>query len=103
MLEAGLSKRQRRRAKHRGRRPRRAPLGELEQWDSSVHAWLEDRVAGDQVLISIHDDATSRLIWPGSSSATTVRRTAGRSSDTYSATVVHWLSTRTTPDTLGSG
>lgn len=33
-----------------------------EQWDSSVHAWLEDRAAGDQVLISIHDDATSRLM-----------------------------------------
>lgn len=62
MLEAGLWKRQRRRAKHRRRRPRRAALGELEQWDSSVHAWLEDRAAGDQVLISIHDDATSRLM-----------------------------------------
>ena len=37
-------------------------MGELEQWDSSVHAWLEDRAAGDQVLISIHDDATCRLI-----------------------------------------
>ncbi len=62
MMEAGLWKRQRRRAKHRSRRPRRAALGELEQWDSSVHAWLEDRAAGDQVLISIHDDATSRLM-----------------------------------------
>jgi len=30
MLEAGLWKRQRRRAKHRRRRPRRAALGELE-------------------------------------------------------------------------
>lgn len=62
MMEAGLWKRQRRRARHRSRRPRRAALGELEQWDSSVHAWLEDRAAGDQVLISIHDDATSRLM-----------------------------------------
>lgn len=62
MLEAGLWKRRRRRARHRSRRPRRAALGELEQWDSSVHAWLEDRAAGDQVLISIHDDATSRLM-----------------------------------------
>ena len=62
MMEAGLWKRQRRRARHRSRRPRRAALGELEQWDSSTHGWLEDRVAGDQVLISIHDDATSRLM-----------------------------------------
>ena len=61
MLEAGLWKRQRRRAKHRSRRPRRAALGELEQWDSSVHAWLEDRVAGDQVLISIHDMTMRRV------------------------------------------
>ena len=35
--------------------------GELGQWDSSVHRWLEDR-AGECVLISIHDDATSRLM-----------------------------------------
>lgn len=61
MLEAGLWKRRRRRAKHRSRRPRRAALGELGQWDSSVHRWLEDR-AGEFVLISIHDDATSRLM-----------------------------------------
>lgn len=61
MLDAGLWKRRRRRAKHRRRRPRRAALGELEQWDSSVHRWLEDR-AGEFVLISIHDDATSRLM-----------------------------------------
>ena len=45
-----------RRAKHRSRRPRRAALGELAQWDSSVHPWLEDRAEGSQVLISIHDD-----------------------------------------------
>ena len=61
MLEAGLWKRRRRRARHRSRRPRRGALGEPEQWDSSVHAWLEDR-AGEFVLISIHDDATSRLM-----------------------------------------
>ena len=62
MLEAGLWERRRRRAKHRRRRPRRAALGELGQWDSSVHPWLEERAAGGQVLISIHDDATSRLM-----------------------------------------
>lgn len=62
MLAAGLWERRRRRAKHRSRRPRRAALGELGQWDSSVHPWLEERVAGSQTLISIHDDATSRLL-----------------------------------------
>ena len=61
MLEAGLWTRRRRRAKHRSRRLRRAALGELGQWDSSVHRWLEDRAA-EFVLISIHDDATSRLM-----------------------------------------
>ncbi|MCY3763161.1 MAG: ISNCY family transposase [Gemmatimonadetes bacterium] len=61
MLEDGLWRRRRRRAKHWRRRERRAALGELGQWDSSVHRWLEDR-AGEFVLISIHDDATSRLM-----------------------------------------
>ena len=61
MLEDGLWERRRKRAKHRRRRKRRAALGELGQWDSSVHRWLEDR-AGELVLISIHDDATSRLM-----------------------------------------
>jgi len=61
MLEDGLWRRRRRRAKHRRSRERRAALGELGQWDSSVHRWLEDR-AGEFVLISIHDDATSRLM-----------------------------------------
>ena len=62
MLGAGLWERRRRRARHRSRRPRRAALGELGQWDSSVHPWLEERAAGSQTLISIHDDATSRLL-----------------------------------------
>ena len=62
MKEASLWKRQRRRAKHRKRRPRRAALGEMELWDSSTHGLLEDRAGGDQVLISMHDHATSRLM-----------------------------------------
>ena len=62
MLEAGLWRRRRRRAKHRSRRPRRAALGELGQWAGSVHPGLEDRAAGERVLVSIHDDATSRLM-----------------------------------------
>jgi transposase-like protein len=41
-------------------RPRRSRLGELVQWDTSVHDWLEGR--GEQLyLIAMIDDATSRL------------------------------------------
>jgi transposase len=41
-------------------RPRRARCGELVQWDTSQHAWLEER--GPKLyLISMIDDATSRL------------------------------------------
>jgi transposase len=41
-------------------RPRRSRWGELVQWDTSVHDWLEGR--GEQIyLISMIDDATSRL------------------------------------------
>ena len=41
-------------------RPRRSRLGELVQWDTSDHDWLEGR--GEQLyLIAMIDDATSRL------------------------------------------
>jgi hypothetical protein len=41
-------------------RPRRSRVGELVQWDTSEHAWLEER--GPRLyLISIIDDASSRL------------------------------------------
>jgi transposase len=41
-------------------RPRRSRLGELAQWDTSVHDWLEGR--GEKLyLIAMIDDATSRL------------------------------------------
>jgi hypothetical protein len=40
-------------------RPRRSRFGELVQWDTSDHNWLEGR--GDQMLlINMNDDATSR-------------------------------------------
>jgi hypothetical protein len=40
-------------------RPRRSRFGELVQWDTSVHDWLEGR--GDEMLlINMIDDATSR-------------------------------------------
>ena len=52
----------RRGARHRKARLRRAACGELIQWDSSKHAWFENRAAGRQVLIQMHDDATNRLM-----------------------------------------
>lgn len=40
-------------------RPRRSRFGELVQWDTSVHEWLEGR--GEEILlINMIDDATSR-------------------------------------------
>ena len=41
-------------------RPRRSCCGELVQWDTSVHEWLEKR--GERIyMIAMIDDATSRL------------------------------------------
>jgi hypothetical protein len=62
MIEAGLWKPRRRGARHRKARPRRAAFGELIQWDSSEHAWFEDRAPGRFFLIQMHDDATNRLL-----------------------------------------
>ena len=62
MIAEGLWEPRRRGARHRKARPRRAAFGELIQWDSSDHAWFENRVAGRQVLIQMHDDATNRLM-----------------------------------------
>lgn len=42
-------------------RPRRSCWGEMLQWDTSTHAWLEDRGPEKMYLISGIDDATSRL------------------------------------------
>ena len=62
MIEEGLWKPKRKKARHRRARPRRAAFGELTQWDSSEHAWFENRVPGRFVLIQMHDDATNRLL-----------------------------------------
>jgi len=62
MIAEGLWEAKRRKARHRQARPRRAALGELTQWDSSEHAWFEDRAPGRVVLIKMHDDATNRLL-----------------------------------------
>jgi hypothetical protein len=61
MIEGKLWRVQRQRIeKIHGWRPRRSRVGELVQWDTSEHAWLEER--GPQLyLISMIDDASSRL------------------------------------------
>jgi predicted XRE-type DNA-binding protein len=61
MVAAGMWRvRSRKQASVHQWRPRRSCCGELVQWDTSVHAWLEDR--GPQLyLIAMIDDATSRL------------------------------------------
>lgn len=61
LIEAGVWKVRRRGQRHRKARPRRAALGELVQWDSSEHAWLEARYPGKLALITMIDDATSRV------------------------------------------
>jgi hypothetical protein len=62
MIAEGLWEARERKARHRTARPRRAALGELIQWDSSEHAWFEDRLPGRWILIKMHDDATNRLL-----------------------------------------
>src|SRR5690606_6157805 len=62
MIAEALWKPKRRRARHRKARPRRSAFGELIQWDSSEHAWFEDRMPGRCTLIQMHDDATNRLL-----------------------------------------
>jgi hypothetical protein len=42
-------------------RPRRSCHGELVQWDTSTHAWLEERGSARMYLIALIDDATSTL------------------------------------------
>jgi transposase len=61
LVEAGLWKGRRRRAKHRSRRPRRACFGEMVQADGSVHEWLEGRGEAMTLLVLI-DDATSKTV-----------------------------------------
>jgi hypothetical protein len=62
MKESGLWKGKRRRteAAHLWRQ-RRSRCGELVQWDTSEHDWLEGRGNEQLYLISMIDDATSRL------------------------------------------
>jgi len=61
LVEAGVWKARPRRVKEvHTWRPRRDCRGELVQWDTSEHAWLEGR-AEDPCLIIMIDDATNRL------------------------------------------
>ncbi|HKC71026.1 MAG TPA: ISNCY family transposase [Terriglobales bacterium] len=62
MMEAGVWQSRARRVESvHGWRPRRSCWGELVQWDTSEHEWLEGR--GEKLyLIAMIDDATSRLM-----------------------------------------
>ncbi len=62
LIEAGVWKRKARRVEEvHVWRPRRSCWGELVQWDTSEHEWLEGR--GEKLyLIAMIDDATSRLM-----------------------------------------
>lgn len=67
LMAAGLWQSQRKRDKHRQRRPRRECFGELVQMDTSIHDWLEGR-GETMVLVAMIDDATGRLearFYPG--------------------------------------
>jgi hypothetical protein len=61
LMEAGVWKRKRRRVEEVHEwRPRRSCRGELVQWDTSEHEWLEGR--GQKLyLIAMIDDATSQM------------------------------------------
>ena len=61
LQEAGLVSKQRRRGKHRRRRPRRPLPGMLLHIDASKHAWFRDGRYYD--LITLLDDATSEIYY----------------------------------------
>lgn len=62
LVEAGLWRVRPRKVQtvHEWREPRSC-RGELVQWDTSVHAWLEERHAGPMYLVALVDDATKTL------------------------------------------
>jgi hypothetical protein len=61
MIAEGLWIVKKRGVRHRKSRPRKAAVGELVQWDSSDHAWLENRYPRRLTLVTMIDDASSRL------------------------------------------
>jgi transposase len=60
---AGLVAKRKARGRHRRRRERRACFGEMLHIDGSKHAWLRLVEGEKQTLISVIDDATSRLLY----------------------------------------
>jgi hypothetical protein len=61
MIEAGLWQSHARKLKEvHAWRPRRSGYGELVQWDTSDHDWLEGRGERVRYLVRLIDDATSR-------------------------------------------
>lgn len=63
LQEAGLVRRARARGRHRRRREPRACFGELLHLDGSPHAWLRRCPDERQTLITVVDDATTRLLY----------------------------------------
>ena len=65
---AGLVKKAKVRGRHRRRRERKAGFGEMLHIDGSKHAWLALLPDEKQTLITVADDATSRVLysqlWP---------------------------------------
>ena len=62
MIEDGLWQVRQRRGRPHVWRPRRSCCGELVQMDTSEHAWFEGRGPVEPVLITMIDDATSRVL-----------------------------------------
>lgn len=61
-MEAGAWKAKQRQVKQvHVWRPRRSCRGELVQWDTSIHDWLEGRSTEPVKLIAMIDDASSEL------------------------------------------
>ncbi len=60
---AGLMRKYRPRGRHRMRREPRACFGEMLHLDGSPHAWLALVPSRRQTLVSVLDDATSRLLY----------------------------------------
>jgi len=94
MIEAGLwkSKSQRIQEVHCWR-PRRSGFGELVQWDTSEHDWLEGR-GPVRYLVRMIDDATS-WSWGASWSTMRHRTTWACYGSTWRRMAGWWTSTRT--------
>src|SRR3989441_12857565 len=73
LQEAGLVRKGRARGRHRRRREPRACFGELLHLDGSPHGWLRHCPDERQILLSVVDDATTRLLyaqlWPAETTA----------------------------------